>query len=204
MDKTIKNLIIDFGGVLINLNRSRCIETFKRLGFTDLERFIDPYHQQGIFMMLEKGELTPGMFRDEIRKMAGMQLADEEINEAWNSFLMDIPGYKLELLLRLRQKYHVYLLSNTNDIHWEWACNHCFNWKGFGIDDYFDAIFLSCRLGLVKPGEAIFHTLLGKTGIDPKETFFIDDAEANCVTARKLGIKTYMPLPGEDWGHLFD
>lgn len=200
----VRNLIVDFGGVLINLNRSRCIQAFERLGFTDIEKYINPYYQQGVFMRLEKGEITPADFRTEIRRMTGKELHDYQIDEAWNSFLLDIPFHKLELLLKLREKYRIYLLSNTNHIHWEWACSHSFTYRNYQVDDFFDEIFLSYRLQQIKPEKDIFRTLLSKTGITPEETFFIDDAEANCNTAEELGIQTYMPSPEEDWSHLFN
>ena len=204
MKPTIKNLIIDFGSVLIDLDRPRCIAAFERLGFTQMEALIDPCHQQGILKMLEKGEISTAMFRDEVRKAAGGNLQDREIDAAWNSFLIGIPGYKLELLLKLRKKYNLYLLSNTNEIHWDWACRNSFSYKGLQAEDYFDELFLSYRMGQLKPGEEIFRTLLEQTGADPGESFFIDDAEANCRTAQQLGIETYQPAPLEDWSPLFD
>lgn len=204
MNPTIKNLIIDFGGVLIDLDRPRCIDAFGQLGFTQMEALIDPCHQQGILKMLEKGEITTAMFRDEVRKAAGDKLQDREIDAAWNSFLIGIPGFKLELLLKLRKKYKLYLLSNTNEIHWDWACRNSFSYKGLQAEDYFDELFLSYRMGQLKPGEEIFRTLLEQTGADPGESFFIDDAEANCRTAQQLGIETYQPAPLEDWSPLFD
>lgn len=204
MDSQIKNLIIDFGGVLIDLDRSRCIDAFEQLGFTQMGALIDPCHQQGILKMLEKGGISTAMFRNEIRKVAGAGLQDQQIDDAWNSFLIGIPEQKLELLLRLRKKYKLYLLSNTNEIHWEWACRNSFSYRGLQAEDYFDELFLSYRLGQLKPGEEIFRTLLERTGADPRESFFIDDAQANCLTARKLGIETYQPAPCEDWSHLFD
>lgn len=52
--KGIKNLIIDFGGVLIDLDRSRCIENFKKLGLPNVEVMLDLYHQQDFFHNYEK------------------------------------------------------------------------------------------------------------------------------------------------------
>lgn len=204
MDKGIKNLIVDFGGVLIDLNRSCCIESFKSLGISNIEELINPYFQKGVFLELEKGEITSAEFRNAIRKFTARELRDEQIDAAWNSFLINIPLYKLELLLKLRQSYKLYLLSNTNDIHWKWACRNCFSHKGLGVGDYFEQIFLSYDLHQVKPDKEIFLTLFEKTGISPRETLFIDDASANCITAQELGIRTYMPSPEEDWSHLFD
>lgn len=199
----IKNLLIDFGGVLINLDRSRCIENFKQLGLQNVESLLGIYGQQGIFMQQEKGLITSAEFRDGIRKLINKDVTDEQIDTAWNSFLVDIPTTKLDLLLKLREKYVVYLLSNTNEIHWEWSCQHAFPYRGFQAADYFEKIYLSYEMKMLKPDREIFSAVLNDAGIDPKETFFIDDSEANCTTAASLGISTYTPKAGEDWSPLF-
>lgn len=199
----IKNLLIDFGGVLIDLDRQRCIDNFKKLGFQNVEDLLNIYHQQGIFMQQEKGLITPAQFRDGVRDMMGKYISDEELDAAWNSFLIGVPQYKLDLLLRLREKYVVYLLSNTNAIHWQWSCENAFNYRTFGVKDYFEKIYLSFEMKMVKPEPEIFTTILKDAGIEAKETFFIDDAEANCIAAQQLGISTYTPKAREDWSHLF-
>lgn len=202
--KGIKNLLVDFGGVLINLDRQRCIENFRNLGLENVEEQLGLYNQKGFFMQQERGLVTSAEFRNGIRDLMEKPATDKQIDTAWNSFLVDIPTYKLDLLLKLRQKYVVYLLSNTNDIHWKWACKHAFPYRGFRVEDYFEKIYLSYEMKMMKPDAEIFETVLEDANIDPKETFFIDDAPANCRTAETLGIKTYTPQPGEDWSHLFD
>ncbi len=204
MEGKIKNLLIDFGGVLVNLNRERCIRSFKTLGFEDIERLIDPYRQSGFFLQLEKGEITTERFREEVRqRISGRSVTDQQIDEAWNSFLIDIPVSKLDLLLELRRQYAVFLLSNTNEIHWQWACTNGFAYKGFRAEDYFEKQFLSFEMGQVKPERDIFQTVLDQAGICSDETFFIDDSPENCRMAESMGIQTYSPVQGEDWGHLF-
>lgn len=202
-EKGIKNLIIDFGGVLIDLNRQRCIENFTKLGMPDVESMLGVCHQEGFFLQHEKGLISSADFRNEIREKIGKIVTDARIDAAWNSFLVGIPAYKLDLLLKLREKYVVYLLSNTNDIHWKWSCNHAFPHKGFRVEDYFERIFLSYEMKMAKPDVAIFQRVLDETEIDPKETFFIDDSTENCRVAETLGISTYAPKAGEDWSHLF-
>lgn len=202
-EKGIKNLLIDFGGVLINLDRQRCIENFKKLGFTGVENLLNEYHQQDFFLQHEKGLITSAEFRDQIRDKMGKIVTDRQIDTAWNSFLVDIPTYKLDLLLKLREKYVVYLLSNTNDIHWKWACEHAFPYRGFRVEDYFEKMYLSFEMKQIKPEPEMFRTVLADANIDPRETFFIDDSQANCQAARELGISTYTPKAGEDWSHLF-
>jgi putative hydrolase of the HAD superfamily len=200
----ITTLIIDFGGVLIDLDRARCINRFLELGLTDIERLLDVYHQQGFFLQFERGEITAEAFREGIRERIGKPVSDEQIDEAWNSFLIGIPPYKLALLLELRKRYTVYLLSNTNTIHWDWSLERAFNYGEFRVDDYFDRQFLSFRMQLAKPDPNIFKRVIAETGLVPDETLFIDDSEANCFTAEALGIHTYMPAAREDWSHLFN
>ncbi len=202
--KTIKNLLIDFGGVLIDLDRTRCIENFRRLGLEQVDSLLDVYHQQGIFMQQEKGLITPEEFRAEIRSMMNRPMvSDDEIDEAWNSFLVGIPTYKLDLLLKLRKHYTVHLLSNTNWIHWQWSCRNAFAYKGHTVEDYFENIYLSFEMKMAKPEMDMFRAVVSDSGIDPEETLFIDDSEANCLAANTLGIATYTPEAGEDWSHLF-
>ena len=106
--------------------------------------------------------------------------------------------------MKLREKYVVYLLSNTNEIHWKWACENVFPYRGFRVEDYFEKIYLSFEMKMVKPDAEIFETVLADANIDPKETFFIDDSEANCLAAQALGISTYTPQANEDWSHIFN
>ena len=202
--KGIKNLLIDLGGVLINLDRQRCIENFQKLGLRNVEELLDISNQDGILMQQEKGLITPAEFRNGVREMIGKVVSDKQIDAAWNSFLVDIPTHKLDLLLKLREKYVVYLLSNTNDIHWKWSCENVFPYRGFQVEDYFEKIYLSFEMKMVKPDTEIFETVLADANIDPKETFFIDDSEANCLAAQALGISTYTPQANEDWSHIFN
>ncbi|MCK9161037.1 MAG: HAD family phosphatase [Bacteroidaceae bacterium] len=203
VNKEIKNLVVDFGGVLINLDRQRCIDNFKKLNLSDIDELLGLYSQQGFFMDFEKGLISPAEFREHICQLIGEKRTDQQIDDAWNSFLVDIPYYKLDLLLKLREKYVVYLLSNTNQIHWDWACKHAFPHRSFGVEDYFEKIYLSFKMKMAKPDSQIFTTVLEDAGLNPAETFYIDDSVANCQVAQSLGISTYTPLAREDWGHLF-
>lgn len=202
-DKKIKNLLFDFGGVLIDLDRQRCIDQFKALGMPEIEELLNVYHQQAFFLQLEKGEISSAAFCNQIRQTVSKQVTDEQINIAWNSFLLDIPAYKLDLLTRLREKYTVYLLSNTNEIHWKWALQNVFPSPTNNVENYFEKVYLSYEMKLVKPDPTIFTAVLEDAGIKAEETLFIDDSELNCQTAQQLGFTTYTPEAGEDWSHLF-
>ena len=200
----IKNLIIDFGGVIINLARNRCIEAFESLGVANIrENIVNNYQHKDLFMQLELGTVTPAEFRDGIRRLTNQPLTDAQIDTAWIAMLDDAPAYKLDLLLDLRTRYNTMLLSNTNLIHWEWSEQTCFAYKGHQASDFFNRIYLSYQLHMLKPDACIFEYVLKDAGILPEETLFIDDATVNCRAAEVLSIKTYTPQAREDWSHLF-
>ena len=163
--KGIKNLLIDFGGVLIDLHRQRCIDNFKKLRLENIDEYLNVYHQKGLFLEQEKGLITPPEFRDGIRELLGRMVSDEKIDAVWNSFLGEIPRYKLDLLLKLRERYVVYLLSNTNEIHWNWACNHAFPYRTFRLDDYFEKTYLSFEMKMATPVSDIFESVLDDVGM---------------------------------------
>lgn len=200
----IKTLIIDFGGVLIDLDRQRCINSFVGLGLPDVGSMLDMCHQHDFFLQHEKGVMSDGAFREEIRRRIPKPVTDEQIDAAWNSFLVGVPAYKLDFVLQLRRRYTVYMLSNTNGIHWQWSLDHVFNYKGHRVEDFFDRIFLSFEMKSVKPDVEIFRRVIAETGLNPAETFFIDDAACNCQVARSLGIRTYTPQLHEDWRTVFN
>lgn len=212
MNENIKNIIFDFGGVLVDLSKERTVEAFRALGF-DAGTFIGTYGQGGPFASLEKGESTPEAFYAEIARLstpfgtspvAGV-LTPERIRAAWNLMLVGIPPRRLQALLRLRRRYRLFLLSNTNRIHWELSekGSAYFAWQGHRPEDFFEHIFLSCDLHLLKPGEAIFRRVLNEAGLCPSETLFIDDSAENCAAAARLGLSVFCPKEADDWMPLF-
>ncbi len=205
MTAGIKNVMIDFGGVIVNLARNRCLEAFEQLGVESIrELLFNNYRHKDLFMQLELGTISPAVFRDGIRHLTRQPLTDDQINAAWIAMLDDVPSQKLELLLELRKRYNTLLLSNTNSIHWEWSEQHLFSYKGHQATDFFHKLYLSYELHLLKPDRAIFEYVLQNAAIRPEETLFIDDALPNCQAAEALGIRTYMPQAREDWSHIFD
>ena len=203
MDRKIKNIIFDFGGVLVDLDKSRCVEAFQRLGYPDVMAMVGKYQQYGVFASLEDGSISSEVFCDEIRHDAAATPTNSKIIEAWNMMLGVIPKYKLDALLKLRKYYMVYLLSNTNSIHWDYACKKLFPYHGFDVNDYFEEIFLSFKMKMVKPHPEIFLSVQNQTGIMASQTLLIDDCQANCDTAQNLGFSVYCPKDDEDWRCLF-
>lgn len=202
--ETIKNIVFDLGGVIITLSREEAVRRFKAIGLESAEELLDPYHQKGAFLALEEGSLSREEFYEEVRRMAKKDIAAKDIDQALYGFLVEVPQYKLEMLEKLRKKYRLLLLSNTNPIIMEWAQTPELWGSQKLLKDYFDKMYISYEMGTTKPARSIFEQLIADSGIVPEETLFIDDGPANVQMGKELGMKTYMPENGEDFRHIFE
>ena len=204
MDKKIRNIVFDLGGVLVDLDFKAAINGLQQAGFTNVKEQLLAFDRNGIFQKFELGEITTDEFRTAIRENSTVTLTDEEVDNLWNLMLLEIPREKLELILELRGKYMVYLLSNTNSIHWDYVCKNAFNYRGFRVEDYFEETFLSYKMHLAKPNKAIFEKVLNDANLVAEETLFIDDSEANCKAAQEVGIHAHHYHIGDDLKEIFN
>ncbi len=200
----IKTIMFDMGGVLINLNKQACINAYKALGYDGVEGLIGSYSQEGAFLQLESGQISTEEFRDSIRREIKKPVTDKQIDDAFIAFLVDMPDYTLDMLLQLKKRYQIFMLSNTNGIIMNYVRHNIFNRQGLTVDDYFDRLFLSYKMGTVKPDPLIFEKVIAETGIDPSETLFLDDSKKNTEVAEMLGFKTFVVTQGQDYRYIFD
>ena len=201
--KNVKTIIFDLGGVLLDLHLDKCLKAFTNIGFPRFSKYINAYAQQGFFLLLEQGKITTEEFCEEVRRLSGTDTPDTAIIHALEQFAETIPEYKLSLLLELRKRYAVFMLSNCNKITIDYLSRTEFNKQGLAINDYFDRLYLSYKMGYTKPDPLIFKKLIADSNIDPQETLFLDDGQDNILTASKLGFQTYLVKPKEDFRHLF-
>ena len=202
MMKGIKNVIFDFGGIIVDLNKQAAIDAFERLGF-DAHSYIGQYVQSGIFNQLELGLIPPARFYDFIREDTGCCVSNEDIRMAWNSMLVRIPVERLQFIHALQGEYRLFILSNTNSVHWEYACQELLSTSDIKLHMPFEHLFLSYEMHMMKPDEEIYRSVLTSAHLLPEETLFIDDSVDNCEAAQKLGIQTFHSQNADDWRELF-
>lgn len=196
----MRNIIFDFGGVLVNLDKRRCIDALRNIGAENIAWYVDECRKEDLFHDLEVGKTTAAEFCDEVRrKSKDCTATDEEICGAWNALLTGIPEQRIRKLISLKDKYRLFLLSNTNPIHWHKAVTEFFPLDGFGVDDYFEGTYLSYKLHLLKPDSEIYQHVLLDAKILPGETLFIDDSPINCAAASELGITSLCVKNGDEW-----
>lgn len=204
MNKKIKNLIFDMGGVLIDLDRDACVEAFREIGYAEADELLNNYAPKGAFRQLEIGNFSPEEFYAYVRNHIGAHITSDQIENAFLKFLNGLPAYKLDMLCELRKRFNIYMLSNTNAIMMPYIRETYFTQCGLTFEDYFDRAFLSFEMKLMKPDDEIFLRMIADASIDPAQSLLIDDGKANIETARRLGFETYLASPEEDFRHIFD
>lgn len=196
----IRTLIFDLGGVVITLDQPQAIRRFELLGVKDAASRLDAYTQGGIFGELEGGLIDAETFRQELGKLAGRSITHEECAFAWQGYAKEVPQRNLDVLQHLREQgYRLLLLSNTNPFMMEWVNSDRFDGHSHSVAHYFDALYLSYQMRLMKPSEEIFRRVLIAEQIPPSECLFIDDGPRNVAAASQVGMRTFCPKNGDDW-----
>lgn len=194
--KGIKNLLFDQGGVIVDIERDRCLEELRILGMDHPELLIGLYKQEGPFFALENGDITVEQFHDALRPLMPAGITNEQMDAAFSSFIVGIPLHRLQALRQLRKRYRTYILSNTNPIMFEGVIARSFAQEGLDVNAYFDGITVSYIARSNKPDRKIFEYAIATMGIVPQETLFFDDGQENLDVAAQLGFKTALVEPG--------
>jgi glucose-1-phosphatase len=189
--QNIKNIIFDFGGVFYTIDYAKTENAFLDLGATDFPGLYNQHHASRLFELLETGKISPENFYVTLREIANISVTDEEIKNAWCAMLGHFPMERLQWLDEIKNHYNVFLLSNTNQIHFEHFTKQFSNETGIeSFDNYFIKAYYSHILGLRKPDVDIYLKVLEEQKLLAAETLFIDDTFVNIEGAQKAGLQT--------------
>src|SRR5690606_6656973 len=187
MEKNISTIIFDFGNVLIDLDIPGFYKRMKQL--TGLSKNEDVSTMVEISKSYEQGKLSTELFINQIIKSSRHSIQAREIIKTWNSMLIGIRPEVLALLKDLKPHYRIYILSNTNPLHIQWAnehLHHQHNVENFETE-YLHGVFYSHRIRLIKPHPEIYTYVQNEIGISSDEILYLDDMEVNVVGARNAG-----------------
>lgn len=195
----MENIIFDLGGVMIDLQREKAVEALQKLGVENADRLLGEYEQKGIFYKLETGEITSSELYDALIPLCTPGTNCNDICNAFEEFLRDLPVERLEMLEKLKEKgYKLYVLSNTNPIMFNDWIAKAFQQQGKTINDYFNGVVLSFQEGVCKPDHEIFQRIISRYNLEPEQTIFLDDSQANVDSAKKAGINAVRIISGKE------
>lgn len=184
----IKNIIFDFGDVFINLDKTIIFRAMERFGGSIA---ISPKLQE-INNQYEVGKISSDDFVSNLKEIYP-QATKEEITTIWNGMILDFPETRLKYIEALAKdnKYRLFLLSNTNELHISKVK------ETMGLERYelfkkcFEQFYLSHEIQLRKPNAPIFEFVLKTNRLKAEETLFIDDTLENTKAAEKLHINVW-------------
>ncbi len=200
----IRNVIFDLGGVLLNINPLLSLQELDVISGLGQEALVQSLADARVFEKFDTGSLSPAQFRSELCRILNKPVSDEEIDRIWNLLLLDFPSHRVQMLRELRKNYRIFLLSNTNIIHYQHYTKVFYENYGFQMNSLFDRLFLSYEIGIHKPDAGIYQYVLENAELEPSECIFIDDSLANIEAAAIQGITGIHIQNGHDVNGHFD
>lgn len=194
----IKNLLFDFGGVILDIDYNAVRQAFEVLGMKDVKAFYQHEDHGRLVMNMEKGVISENDFRDAIINELPEKISYRDFDAAWNAILKTVPPQRVRLLENLAKEFNLYLLSNTNIIHYRKYNDEFEQSYGKSLTSLFEKAYFSHEIKMRKPSEDIFTFVVKDAGIAPGQTLFVDDSELNISAAERVGLQTlYKPQEDE-------
>lgn len=193
---TLKNLIFDLGDVIIPIDLTAPIRNFAMLANLPEDEVRAIWKQHDIWQQYETGLIDDLAFRNHVRRLLkNDSWADEVIDTAWNTVLLDLPIERIKRIRELKSAHRLFLLSNTSPIHIRQVNNVLKSLNQSTLEELFERVFYSYDVQMMKPSPQIYQHVLDEAGLKAEETAFFDDNAANIQAAAVLGIRAVHVQP---------
>lgn len=189
-DNKVKAIIFDLGNTLVKIEYKQFLIN---LGIDDKFNEIEIFHElEEPTVKYERGAVDSKHFYKAVNKMLSLDIGFKRFSQAWCSVATElIPGME-KIIIELNKIYPLYLLSNTNKLHYDYIVNR------FPILKIMRGKFLSYEIGSIKPELLIYQHMLNNIPFKSGEIIFIDDKEINIESAEQLNINAiHFSVKGE-------
>jgi putative hydrolase of the HAD superfamily len=181
-DPTLRGVIFDFGGVLIDM-RWDVSEGLERDHGLPLHAIRETLYRTSTWREIERGQGDLRTWRAEAHRLleeqAGRSLP--QLHRAWEAARQLIRA-NLGLARRLRPAFRTAILSNA-DMSLRGRLQE------LGIHDFFDTVLSSAEEGVAKPEAEIYRRAAERIGLPPEACVFVDDADVNVRAAEAIGMR---------------
>lgn len=197
-NKMIKAIIFDLGGVLITLDKARCIRAFQeKAGFARIEEFLDTCHQRGMIGEIEAGAIDEATFYARCLQYCAPGTTAETVRDCMHALLNPVQPEIVALLQQLQKRYDLYILTNNSSVTMTRTRADAFQ-AGLDFDRVFKRVFVSQDLKMLKPSREIFDYVIARTSLRPDELLYVDDSPRNVEAARAAGMNAVHHDPATD------
>jgi putative hydrolase of the HAD superfamily len=196
-------VILDLGGVIINLDYNKTIRAFEALGMSDFKTVYSQAAQTNLFDDFETGKVSAQHFINSLLPHLKEGTSPNKVVHAWNAMILDVPQKKLELLETLKKRFPIFLLSNTNELHIPAVRREFAKVSTLPMEHFFTKMYLSHEVKMRKPNAEVFEFVCKENNLNPTNTLFVDDSIQHIEGAKMIGLNAeYLSNP-EDLYQLF-
>ena len=180
----IKTIIFDLGNVIVNFDEAPIFRKWAAASNKSVPQIREYYKNSSARKKFEKGEITPKQFYRKTKEELGMKISLNDFKKAWNG-IFALNSDVEKLIRKLKGRYKLVLLSNTNVWQYEYIK------RKYGIVNIFDEYVLSYKIGCRKPNPMIFMKAIKKSGTLPWNCAYFDDIAGFVHAARLMGIMAF-------------
>ncbi len=177
----IKAILFDLGNVLLNYDAKKSARRFSKASKVPMTKIWEHFFTSPTEKAYTRGQITCEAFYRHAKGSLKVPVDFKTFKRYWNEIFTENKGMD-SLLGRLKKKYPLYLISNTNKLHFDHIK------KSFKILRHFNKTFPSHEMGYRKPEPEIYRKVLKTIKMKPQETVFVDDAPKFVEGARAVGM----------------
>ena len=181
----ITTILFDVGGVLVELDGVPTLAKLMTLESASRDAIHERWMQSAAVIAYETGRISAAAFAAAAVTEFQLPVTAEWFLEAFNDWPRRLQAGALELLDDVPKRYRLAALSNTSQSHWERI-------ESMGLAHRFERLYLSHRIGQLKPSRQAFETALEDLAVAPSAVLFLDDILSNVSAARAVGLHAEM------------
>jgi HAD superfamily hydrolase (TIGR01509 family) len=178
----IAAIAFDLGNVLVRVDHLRFCRRLGEIAGMPPREVYAAVFQTGLEPGYDTGRLTSREFHRRVQEHFRIELPYARFREMWTEIFDPLEDMEA-VAARLARRYPLYLLSNTNELHFQYLEEHY-----AALLRHFRAFILSYRVGGRKPEPLIFQALIREAGLLPEQILYVDDKEEFVAAARTQGL----------------
>ncbi len=189
----IAAVAFDLGNVLVKVDHLRFCRGLAELAGWPPQEIYAAVFQSGLEPGYDRGRLSSRKFHRRLQARFRLDLPFPRFRDLWNEIFDPLEDMQ-EVVARLARRYPLYLLSNTNPLHFRYVRE-----RFASLLKHFRALTLSYRVGSRKPEAAIFQALLREVGLPPARILYIEDNEDFVAAARTHDLTAWIFVSPQDF-----
>ena len=182
----IEVVYFDLGKVIVDFDHSRAAQELLKVTPLSLKEAMAVLSDDDLVSEYETGRLSSQEHYRKVCRRLQMEVSIEKFRELWGSMFLPEPLLSESFLQDLKKRYRLMLLSNTNEIHFDFVI------QNYPILRMIEERLLSYQAGCMKPQTRIFELAIKKAGVMPENIFFTDDRPENIEAAQRSGIQALL------------